>query len=118
MHKGKREYQKEVQDRVSRIFERRSTKDGLKDKVLAAHRGGIKTVILPEESKKDIRDIPKVVRNNVTLIAVTHMDQVIPIALSKELAVEGDENTPDPLLELLIAKEDEPAAKEEAPAVH
>ena len=34
MHKGKREYQKEVQDRVSRIFERRSTKDGLKDKVL------------------------------------------------------------------------------------
>ena len=91
---------------------------GLKDKVLAAHRGGIKTVILPEENKKDIRDIPKVVRNNVTLIAVTHMDQVIPIALSKELAIEGDENTPDPLLELLIAKEDEPAAKEEAPAVH
>ena len=96
---------------------------GLKDKVLAAHRGGIKTVILPEENKKDIRDIPKVVRNSVTLVVVNHMDQVIPIALSKDLAVEGDENTPDPLLELLIAKDDGETGKgengkSEAPAVH
>jgi ATP-dependent Lon protease len=91
---------------------------GLKDKVLAAHRGGIKTVILPEENKKDIRDIPKVVRNAVTLVVVSHMDQVIPIALSKDLAVEGSENLSDPLLELLIAKKDDEAAEPEAPAVH
>jgi ATP-dependent Lon protease len=91
---------------------------GLKDKVLAAHRGGIKTVILPEENKKDIRDIPKVVRNAVTLAVVSHMDQVIPLALSKDLAVEGSEDLSDPLLDLLIAKKDDESAEPEAPAVH
>lgn len=54
---------------------------GLKEKVLAAHRGGIKTIIIPKENKKDIRDIPKTVRKALTIIPVDHMDEVLEHAL-------------------------------------
>ncbi|MEZ4461020.1 MAG: endopeptidase La [bacterium] len=54
---------------------------GLKEKVLAAHRGGIKTIIIPLENKKDIRDIPKTVRRALTIIPVEHMDEVLEHAL-------------------------------------
>jgi ATP-dependent Lon protease len=54
---------------------------GLKEKVLAAHRGGIKTVLVPEENEKDIRDIPANVLRTVNLILVDHMDQVLRRAL-------------------------------------
>ncbi|NUN14231.1 MAG: endopeptidase La [Myxococcales bacterium] len=55
---------------------------GLKDKVMAAHRGGIKTVIIPAENKKDIRDIPKSVLKSVRLVPVEHMDEVLRLALA------------------------------------
>ena len=54
---------------------------GLKEKVLAAHRGGIKTVLIPKENEKDIADIPQQVLKSVTLIQVEHMDQVLRHAL-------------------------------------
>jgi len=54
---------------------------GLKEKVLAAHRGGIKTVLLPKENEKDVDEIPQQVLKNVTLIQVEHMDQVLKQAL-------------------------------------
>ncbi|MDE3156894.1 MAG: endopeptidase La, partial [Acidobacteriota bacterium] len=54
---------------------------GLKEKVLAAHRGGIKTVLIPKENEKDIADIPQQVLKNVTLLQVEHMDQVLRHAL-------------------------------------
>jgi ATP-dependent Lon protease len=54
---------------------------GLKEKVLAAHRGGIKTVLLPKENAKDIDEIPQQVLKNVTLIHVEHMDEVLKQAL-------------------------------------
>ena len=54
---------------------------GLKEKVLAAHRGGIKTVLMPKENAKDIDEIPQQVLKNVTLIQVEHMDQVLKHAL-------------------------------------
>jgi ATP-dependent Lon protease len=54
---------------------------GLKEKVLAAHRGGIKTVLIPGENEKDISDIPQQVLKNVSLIKVDHMDQVLRHAL-------------------------------------
>jgi ATP-dependent Lon protease len=54
---------------------------GLKEKVLAAHRGGIKNVLVPEENEKDIRDIPANVLRTVNLILVDHMDQVLRRAL-------------------------------------
>ena len=54
---------------------------GLKEKVLAAHRGGIKTVLVPEENEKDIREIPANVLRTVNLVLVDHMDQVLRRAL-------------------------------------
>jgi ATP-dependent Lon protease len=54
---------------------------GLKEKVLAAHRGGIKTVLIPAENEKDILDIPANVLRTVDLIMVDHMDQVLRQAL-------------------------------------
>ncbi len=57
---------------------------GLKEKVLAAHRAGVDTVLIPMENKKDIEDIPENVRKVVRLIPVAHMDDVIKYALVKK----------------------------------
>src|SRR5918912_2290151 len=50
---------------------------GLKEKALAAHRGGIKKVIIPKENAKDIRDIPKKVRDRLEIVVVDHTDEVL-----------------------------------------
>lgn len=50
---------------------------GLKEKVLAAHRGGIKRVLIPKDNERDIRDIPSSVLKNIKIIPVEHMDDVI-----------------------------------------
>src|SRR6516225_1458410 len=55
--------------------------DGLKEKVLAAHRGGIKTVLLPKENEKEVDEIPQQVLKKVTLIQVETMDEVLKHAL-------------------------------------
>ncbi len=55
---------------------------GLKEKLLAAHRGGIKTVIIPEENKRDLKEIPQNVKENLNIIPVKWIDQVLEIALS------------------------------------
>jgi ATP-dependent Lon protease len=55
---------------------------GLKEKILAAHRGGISTVIFPKENAKDLRDIPKRVLKNMHLVPVGHMDEVLRAALA------------------------------------
>jgi ATP-dependent Lon protease len=54
---------------------------GLKEKILAAHRGGIKTIICPKENEKDLKDIPKKVLSQMRIILVDHVDQVIVNAL-------------------------------------
>ncbi len=54
---------------------------GVREKVLAAHRAGIKTVILPERNTKDLLEIPKKVRQDLNIVAVLHMDQVLEVAL-------------------------------------
>ncbi|MFO7623982.1 MAG: endopeptidase La [Anaerolineales bacterium] len=54
---------------------------GVREKVLAAHRAGLTTVILPKSSTKDLVDIPKRARNDLKIIAVEHMDQVLDKAL-------------------------------------
>jgi ATP-dependent Lon protease len=54
---------------------------GLKDKVLAAHRADIFTVIIPKENRKDLKDIPKKVLKVMRIIAVEHMDEVLRAAL-------------------------------------
>jgi len=55
---------------------------GVREKVLAAHRAGLKTVVLPERNMKDLVDIPKKVRQDMQIKPVTHMDEVLTIALN------------------------------------
>jgi len=58
---------------------------GLKEKVLAAHRQGIKHLVLPQDNEKDLPDIPENIRKEMKLEFVTSMDQVLKIALEREL---------------------------------
>ncbi len=58
---------------------------GLKEKLLAAHRAGIPKVIIPEENKKDLAEIPKNILDNIELKTVKTVDEVLKIALIKEL---------------------------------
>jgi ATP-dependent Lon protease len=67
---------------------------GLKEKLLAAHRGGIKTVLIPEENVKDLQDIPDNVKNHLDIIPVKWIDQVLSAALEREPVPLPDE---DPL---------------------
>lgn len=61
---------------------------GLKEKILAAHRGGIKTVIVPKENEKDLKDIPKEVMKELKVLLVDHVDQVLVNALAIKNAKE------------------------------
>ena len=54
---------------------------GVKEKVLAAHRAGIDTIILPEENRRDYEEIPAHVQKDLTFRFVTHMDEVLVYAL-------------------------------------
>jgi ATP-dependent Lon protease len=72
---------------------------GLKEKLLAAHRAGITTVIIPEECVKDLYDVPQEILKQIAIIPVNHVDQVLRIALvldkSDPLSVElGDAKLP------------------------
>ncbi len=55
---------------------------GVKEKVIAAHRAGIKTIILPKENKKDLEDIPQYVLDDLNFVFISHMDEVLKIALA------------------------------------
>ena len=70
---------------------------GLKEKLLAALRGGIRTVIIPEENRKDLVDIPKNVTQGLEIIPVKWIDEVLDVALVRALAPEtAPEPTPEP----------------------
>lgn len=58
---------------------------GLKEKVIAAHRAGLKTIIIPKENKKDLEDVPKEVLKDLKFVYVSHMDEVLDVALTKPL---------------------------------
>lgn len=58
---------------------------GVKEKVIAAHRAGIKTVIIPKENKKDLEDIPSYILKDLQFHYVSHMDEVLKIALKSKL---------------------------------
>jgi ATP-dependent Lon protease len=77
---------------------------GLKEKLLAAHRGGIKTVLIPEENVKDLSEIPDNVKNQLEIVPVRWIDRVLELAL---------ERMPTPLPEEEIAAAKEAAAKVE-----
>ncbi|MES2993971.1 MAG: endopeptidase La [Pseudomonadota bacterium] len=79
---------------------------GLKEKLLAAHRGGITTVIIPEENVKDLQDIPENVKNKLEIVPVKWIDRVLEVAL---------ERVPEALPEEEAAKPTEEAAKPAVP---
>ena len=64
---------------------------GLKEKLLAALRGGIKTVIIPEENRKDLADIPKNVTQGLEIVPVKWIDQVLDIALVRPIIPQAGE---------------------------
>jgi ATP-dependent Lon protease len=57
---------------------------GLKEKLLAAHRGGIKTVLIPEQNVKDLADIPDNVKNKLEIVPVRWIDKVLEVALERQ----------------------------------
>ena len=57
---------------------------GLKEKIFAAHRGGIKKVILPKENERDLKDIPESIAKQMTFLLVEHVDEVLTHALIVE----------------------------------
>ncbi len=71
---------------------------GLKEKLLAAHRGGIKTVLIPEENVKDLAEIPDNIKNKLEIVPVKWIDKVLEVALERQPdpLPEHDESAPIP----------------------
>lgn len=65
---------------------------GLKEKLLAAHRGDIKTVLIPEENVKDLADIPDNVKNRLEIVPVKWIDKVLEVALERQPTPLPDES--------------------------
>ncbi|NOY97974.1 MAG: endopeptidase La [Chloroflexi bacterium] len=61
---------------------------GVREKVLAAHRAGLKMVVLPEKNLKDMVEVPKAVRTDLKIVPVKHMDDVIKVAISPEMMLD------------------------------
>ncbi|HCF79114.1 MAG TPA: hypothetical protein DER52_05445, partial [Glaciecola sp.] len=59
---------------------------GLKEKLLAAHRGGIKTVIIPKDNARDLEDIPENVKADLDIHPVQWIDEVLELALENPIA--------------------------------
>ena len=79
---------------------------GLKEKLLAALRGGIKTVLIPQENEKDLADIPDNVKDGLEIIAVKHVSEVLKLALIEEPeAIEWDEAAEEAAAAALKAEE-------------
>ena len=71
---------------------------GIKEKVLAAHRAGIRRIILPKANEKDLKEVPQEVRNELTFILAERIEEVLPAAFNQDV--------PTPL----PAERDEPLA--------
>jgi ATP-dependent Lon protease len=70
---------------------------GLKDKLLAAHRGGIKTVLIPDENKRDLKEIPDNIKGDLDIRPVKWIDEVLEVALQR---------MPEPLTEEELKKQE------------
>ena len=76
---------------------------GLKEKLLAALRGGIKTVLIPEENAKDLQEIPDNVKNGLEIIPVKWIDQVLKVALERMPVPLTDEEMASPVVAAVAA---------------
>ena len=81
---------------------------GLKEKILAAHRGGVKVVLIPKENEKDLNDIPKEVLKSVEIISVNHMDEVIPHSILSDQPILEDLVVPDLPVKVDVPESEKP----------
>jgi len=84
---------------------------GLKEKLLAARRGGIKTVLIPEENVKDLAEIPDNVKNHLEIIPVKWIDKVLEVALEKKPEALPDEPLPEVVSKTAAASPTDPVIK-------
>lgn len=71
---------------------------GLKEKLLAAHRGGIRTVVIPSENEKDLKEIPENIKSALKIVPVKWIDQVLELALSyAPVMIDDGAGTPKPV---------------------
>ena len=95
---------------------------GLKEKSLAAHRAGIRVVIVPKDNEGDIADIPDVVRRKLKFVTVEHVDEVLKLALAVEepeaFFKKLSEGTPVDVFDQSTMKKRPAAAEEEEAKVH
>src|SRR5262249_8400823 len=64
---------------------------GVKEKLLAAHRAGIKTIILPKDNEKDLAEIPQIIQDQLSINFVETMDEVLKIALDGTISVREEQ---------------------------
>ena len=81
---------------------------GLKEKILAAHRGGVKHVLIPDENVKDLVDIPKEVKKDIKVTSVNHMDEVISHAIISSEPILQDIIIPDSPVDVDISSNEKP----------
>ncbi|GAB4244990.1 MAG: endopeptidase La [Acidobacteriota bacterium] len=96
---------------------------GIKEKILAAHRAGIKTVILPKENEKDLKEIPESVLKDLRIVLVETMDEVLEVALERPIrkVAKADAEEATPVQEFEEAQPPEGVSGEEAsdrPGIH
>lgn len=84
---------------------------GVREKILAAHRAGLRVILLPDKNKKDLVEVPKKVLDDLNIILVRHMDDVLKVALHEEQTLE---NRTIKKIKELIRKEKEEEIKEHA----
>jgi ATP-dependent Lon protease len=58
---------------------------GVKEKLLAAHRAGIKTFVMPRKNRKDLAEVPEEILNEIKVVMVEHVEEVLKVALTKPL---------------------------------
>ena len=81
---------------------------GLKEKILAAHRGGVKHILIPDENVKDLVDIPKEVKKDIKVTSVNHMDEVISHAIISSEPILQDIIIPDLPVDVDISSSEKP----------
>ncbi len=67
---------------------------GIKEKVLAAHRAGIRRIILPKANEKDLKEVPQEVRDELTVIPVDRIEEVLPAAFNQDAASQPEKHEP------------------------
>jgi ATP-dependent Lon protease len=83
----------------------------LREKLLAAHRGGIKTVLIPDENQKDLVEIPDNIKGNLEIKAVKWIDEVLAVALTQQPMPLHSADAPAVPVAAAAVTEDKPARR-------